>query len=117
MIDDDPHMHRIVGIYLQNKPYEIINVHSGRMALHKLEEEEFDLILTDIQMPGMGGIELVQAIKARYPALPIIVISAFDADQFKKVFSGFNRVQIIAKPFDQHRLIALIDRCFDGTEK
>ena len=42
MIDDDPHMHRIVGIYLKDKPYELVNVQSARMALHKLDEQLFE---------------------------------------------------------------------------
>ena len=110
MIDDDPHMHRIVGIYLKDKPYEFVNVHSARMALHKLDEQLFDLILSDIQMPGMDGIELIKMIKAKYPNLPIIVLSAFDSERFREEFASFADLSILAKPFDQKTLLRLVER-------
>ena len=116
MIDDDPHMHRIVGIYLKNKPYELVNVHSARMALHKLDERPFDLILSDIQMPGMDGIELIKMIKAKYPDLPIIVLSAFDSERFRQEFTSFAALSILPKPFDQRTLSQLIERYMEEAE-
>ncbi len=110
MIDDDPHMHRIVGIYLKNKAFKIVNVQSARFALHKLQEEHFDLILSDIQMPGMDGIELIKTIRAKFPNLPVIVLSAFDTDKFKDDFKTFEHLEIIAKPFDQDTLLRIIER-------
>ena len=110
MIDDDPHMHRIVGIYLKNQPYELVSVSNARLALHKLEERPFDLILSDIQMPGMDGIELIKMIKTKFPALPIIVLSAFGSDKFEKEFASFENLYILAKPFEQKSLLQLIEQ-------
>ncbi len=110
MIDDDPHMHRIVGIYLKTKPYEVENVGSARLALHKLNEQHYDLILSDIQMPGMDGIEMIKMIKAKFPDLPVIVLSAFDSDKFKSEFAEYSNLSIIAKPFEQSALLTLIEQ-------
>ncbi len=116
MIDDDAHMHRIVGIYLKQTPYELVAVGSARIALHKLEEQTFDLILSDIQMPGMDGIELIKTIKKKYPNLPIIILSAFDAEKFEGDIVSYPNLEILSKPFDQKSLLQLLERFFNGFE-
>ena len=75
MIDDDKHMHRILQLYLRGKDVEVVGVSSGRMALHKLEQEPFDLILTDIQMPGMNGIDLFKEVIKIYPDAVVYVVT------------------------------------------
>ena len=108
MIDDDPQMHRIVGLYLKNQPFKLESVTSARMALHKLEEQRYDLILSDIQMPGMDGIELIKTIKEKFPDMPVMVLSAYGSDQFEKELGELSHLRVVAKPFDQSTLVRVI---------
>ncbi len=110
MIDDDAHMRRMVAIYLKKEPYELVSVGSARMALHELEKGPFDLILSDIQMPEMDGIELIKAIKTQYPRMPIIILSAFDAGKFRHEMAAYEQLAILSKPFDQKSLLELLER-------
>ena len=110
MIDDDAHMRRMVAIYLKREPYELVSVGSARMALHELKKGPFDLILSDIQMPEMDGIELIKAIKSQYPQMPIIILSAFDAGKFQREMAAYEQLAILSKPFDQKSLLKLLER-------
>jgi len=109
MIDDDKHMHRILQLYLRGKDVEVVGVSSGRMALHKLEQEPFDLILTDIQMPGMDGKELIKKIKEKFPSLPILIISAYEEEKFQDEVNSLKSIQMVPKPFDQNTILEMID--------
>ncbi len=109
MIDDDKHMHRILQLYLRGKQVEVVGVSSGRMALHKLEQEPFDLILTDIQMPGMDGKELIQKIREKFPSLPILIISAYEEEKFQDEVNSLKNIQMVPKPFDQNTILQMID--------
>lgn len=115
MIDDDPHMHRIVRLFLNNQPFELDGVTTARVALHKLNEQKYDLILSDIQMPGMDGVELIKTIKEKFPSLPVIVLSAYEVDLFQKKLGRFEKVRIIPKPFDQNTLITTIEELWTGN--
>ncbi len=117
MIDDDRHMHRILQIYLRNSNIEVVGVTSGRMALHKLQEETFDLILTDIQMPGMDGKELIRKIRDTYPNMPILIISAYEEEKFRNEINHLNNIQMVPKPFDQNTILQKIDALLHSSDE
>ncbi len=116
MIDDDKHMHRILQLYLKNYNIEVIGVTSGRMGLHKLQQEKFDLVLTDIQMPGMDGKELIQKLREHYPDMPVLIISAYEEEQFKDEIQSLKKIQLVAKPFDQSTIIKKINSLLNIKE-
>lgn len=114
-VDDDPNMHRLVQLYLKQENIVVTAVSSGRMALHKLDSDKFDLVISDIQMPQMDGIALVQKIRNRKNTVPVIIISAFGTQsQAKKALeAGANSV--LEKPFEQEQLINTIKQQLNGN--
>ena len=115
-VDDDPNMHRLIKLYLNRENFSVTTVSSGRMALHKLDTEEFDLVISDIQMPQMDGIALVEEIRNRNNDVPVIVISAFGTNfqANKALEAGANMV--IEKPFEQEQLITIIEQQMNGKQ-
>ncbi len=75
VVDDDPDTLRTLRRALQRFGHEVGEAAEGRAALATLDREEWSLVITDVNMPGMDGIELIQAMMERRPEVPVIAIS------------------------------------------
>jgi len=111
LIDDDPLVLKSLSILLSRERYEVIPANSCDEAIKAIVEKEFDLILSDIRMPGKNGVETVKEIQARLTAqgkkdLPIIFITGYAdyGDELKATFVG----EILTKPVDNERLFRTI---------
>lgn len=80
IVDDEPLIRRMLAKYLEDKNYKAVPVENGQKALDELEQADFDLVLTDLNMPGMGGRELLQKLADMYPDIPKIVMTGFGTD-------------------------------------
>ena len=80
--------------------YSVAVASSGEEALSKINSEKFDLIITDIMMPGMNGFELIEKIRERKLKTPIIVITAYGDEEKEKRSYSLGVVEYIEKPFD-----------------
>lgn len=75
IVDDEPFIRKVLSKYLIGKEYSIETADNGKIALDKLESEPFDLVLTDLRMPKMGGRELLQLMSDNFPEIPKIVLT------------------------------------------
>jgi CheY-like chemotaxis protein len=81
VIDDDAVVGRSFDRVLSEKGYEVSTVLSGEEALDTIENTEFDVVFTDIKMPGMDGLEVAERIKARCPWTPVVVITGYGTEE------------------------------------
>ena len=78
VVDDDPVVGRSFNRVLsQDKGYTVITASNAAEALEKLREQEYDLVFTDIKMPGMDGVELAEQVKARQPWTPVVIVTGY----------------------------------------
>lgn len=77
IVDDDGSMRHMLSLILKREGYEVQAVGKGSEALHLVASESFDFILSDVVMPGMGGLELLQALKEKKVEATVIMMSAF----------------------------------------
>lgn len=77
VVDDDPVVARSFDRVLSGKGYAVITAASGQEALNKLESEDYDVVFTDIKMPGMSGLEMAEQVKERRPWLPVVIITGY----------------------------------------
>ena len=80
VVDDDPAVRKSIDRILSGKGYAVITAESGEEALRKLNEEKYDLVYTDIRMPGMSGLEVAEQVKARKPWTPVVIITGYGTD-------------------------------------
>lgn len=115
IIDDEIKLTRSLAFALRQAGYECLESHGGA-AGHKLAlKEKPDLVLLDVRMPGVSGIEVLRSLKAELPALPVIVMSALDATQDAVKAVKLGAVDYLGKPFDMDDLLALIETTLSET--
>ncbi len=77
IVDDDPVVGRSFDRVLTNRGYAVVTASDGAEALRKIAAEEYDLVYTDIRMPGMDGIAVAEHIRQRQPWLPVVIVSGY----------------------------------------
>ena len=111
VVDDEPDMLKLLSMIIKEKtPYEVTATNNPLEALELIKGGGFDLVLTDLKMPGLDGIELLDAIKNVDEHVPVIFITAFGtvesaAEAIEK--GGFD---FITKPFRKEQILFTIDR-------
>jgi len=100
IVDDEQSMRDFLTILLQKEGYEVEARGDGDSALSCLEGTAFDLVISDIRMPGIGGLDLLHSIKGKYPALPVILITAFVSPDDAVAAMKDGAFDYISKPFN-----------------
>ena len=80
VVDDDPVVRKSFDRVLSNKGYAVITAESGEEALRKLDEERYDIVYSDVRMPGMSGLEVAENVKARRPWTPVVIITGYGTE-------------------------------------
>lgn len=80
IVDDEESMRRFLSILLEKEGYQITLASSGEEALQQLKEHSFGLLITDLKMPGMSGVELLEHVTASDPTLPVVILTAYASD-------------------------------------
>ncbi|MFP3946676.1 MAG: response regulator [Archaeoglobaceae archaeon] len=107
IVDDEPAMREVMGLILDK--YEIIEASNGYEALEVCERVKPDLILMDIMMPRMDGIEATKAILEKYPEAKIVAITAYKSQKGKEMLDA-GAIDILEKPFRRKELEELVHR-------
>jgi len=85
LIDDEASLCRLIKLNLERTgEFEVTVAHSGEEGLRKAGETAFDLVITDLKMPGMDGYQVVEELKATNPHVPVIILSASSSDTMSK---------------------------------
>lgn len=108
-VDDDVNILKSYERVLRRTPWEIVTASSGETALEILENQEIDILFTDIKMPEMHGIELVSIVRKSHKDLPIVVCSGYDALKDDQDLQFHNIADFLEKPIDSDVLKAKIE--------
>lgn len=107
IVDDEPQIVRMLRASLQSSGYEVLTAANGAEAFRQFESEHPDLIITDLAMPEMNGLELTQSVR-RAAQTPIIVLSVRDADAMKVRALDEGADDYLTKPFSMPELLARV---------
>ncbi|MBW6475929.1 MAG: nitrogen regulation protein NR(I) [Chromatiales bacterium] len=110
IIDDDRSIRWVLEKALKNEGMQVQSFESGDKALAMLEREEPDALITDIRMPGMSGLELLDTINRQHPQLPVIIMTAHsDLESAVSAYQG-GAFEYLPKPFDVDDAVELVNR-------
>ncbi|MBI4799193.1 MAG: sigma-54-dependent Fis family transcriptional regulator, partial [Desulfarculus sp.] len=110
IVDDEKNYLLVLDALLSEAGYEVATADGGARALALLEEDEPDLMLTDMRMPRMTGLELIKASKERRPDLPVIVMTAYGTVENAVEAMKSGAVDYIMKPFENQELLLTVQR-------
>jgi CheY-like chemotaxis protein len=96
IVDDEPGIRSAVGSWFTAKGFLVDTAADGIEAMEKCRACAYDLVTMDLEMPRMGGLEAIPAIKALYPTLPIVVLTGYVKNEESALSAGAARV--LAKP-------------------
>ena len=108
LAEDDDQMRAFLGRGLRRAGHAVDAFGDGESALAHAREAEYDLLLADVVMPGMDGIELARRLATRQPGIRVMFITGFAAVVLKDDRLGGDRSRVVAKPFHLRHLIAEI---------
>jgi len=112
VVDDEPTVRRFAARVLEEDGYLVHEARDGAEALALLQSGAWvvDCVVSDVVMPRLNGVELLQALSLRHPGLPVILMSAYGSNQLAE--RGIAApCAILAKPFDPDRLLGEVRRC------
>ncbi len=115
VVDDHPHGAKIVTRLLVREGFAAILASRGEEAMNRLAEEEFDAVISDVQMPDMADFELLQNIHIRFPGLPVVLMTAFWEEGMRETALAWGAVELLKKPFSREQLKTALARAFASS--
>jgi len=117
VIDDEEIIHASVNRILSRAGFTSVAVLSAREALQRLQHEKFDLVITDLMMPGMNGIELLEALQEKGIEVPILMITGYPTIRTAMEAMRLGAMDYLAKPFTRKELLSPVKRALRLSTK
>jgi DNA-binding NtrC family response regulator len=116
-VDDDLAMGKVLGALLAQEGYSAHHVASGAAALAALEARAFDLVVTDLRMPGMDGMALLAEIATRFAGLPVVMLTAHGTVPLAVQAMKAGAADFVLKPFDREELLFVVKKALAQAER
>ena len=113
-VDDSASMRQMVTFTLKSAGYHVVEAVDGQDALEKSNSRDFDLVLTDQNMPRMDGITLTRNLRnnPKFKTTPILILTTESSDQMKQAGRSAGATGWLVKPFDPAKLIEVMKKVF-----
>ena len=108
--DDEIHLLKPYLIYLEEKGYEVTPVNNGQDAIDACQEQRFDIVFLDENMPGLSGLEALQEIKSLHPTLPVVMITKSEEEQIMEQAIGQKIADYLIKPVNPSQILLCLKK-------
>ncbi|MFP4162341.1 MAG: response regulator [Chitinispirillaceae bacterium] len=118
LVDDEPEIRELISDFLtEDEGYRVVGACCGQEALEILERDNFDLILSDINMPGMKGFDLLKEVRGRYPDIKRVLITAYNVEDYLDLALHHDIGNIFVKttPFNFAELSIVLQNLLEGS--
>ena len=109
-VDDEPNMRRLLEISLRQAGYRALSASHGREALEMIQQQQIDLVVSDLHMPGMNGLQLLETLRKEYEHLPFIMVTAQGGIKTAVEAMKLGASDYILRPFELETLEVAIDK-------
>jgi DNA-binding NtrC family response regulator len=116
IVDDDPGQRSLLNSFLRGQGFETITAESGEQALQKLRAEKFDMMISDVRMPGLSGLETLRAARKEHITVPVLLVTAYTDVRDAVAAMRDGAVNYLAKPIDLDELLASVHQAIGISE-
>jgi len=113
VIDDDASLRRVIEFTLQQPGYEVTAVEDGAAGMASFANEHQPVVITDVQMPGLSGYEVLKQLRAEEPQVQVIIVTAFGTVEQAVAAMKEGAFDYITKPFSRDELLLVVRRAFE----
>ncbi|MFQ5700852.1 MAG: sigma-54-dependent transcriptional regulator [Acidobacteriota bacterium] len=106
VVEDEPGLRKVLHTLIRRNGYAVDLAETGTEGCERLGHEIYDLVITDLRLPGASGIEVLRASKKLYPETPVIIITAYSTDEAAEEARQLGAFNYILKPFDLEKILA-----------
>jgi CheY-like chemotaxis protein len=110
VVDDEPDLVINCERLLQREGHSCLHAHTGPDAIRRIDGERPDLVVTDLRLPGAGGLTVARHARSRVPPIPVILITAYDSAQARSAARESGVDTYLAKPFSNAALLDAVQR-------
>jgi DNA-binding NtrC family response regulator len=108
VVDDEPNVRRVLGTLLEQAGFAVTRAASGEQALDLVRSLDPDLVITDLKMPGIDGLELLRRIRASFAEIPVVVLTAHGTVAHAVEAMKCGALDFLTKPFDKDQVVDLV---------
>lgn len=112
VVDDEEMMRNLLDKILSREGYQIATAEDGQAALDQLSSRPFDIVISDMKMPRMGGFDLLKAVKKDYPRTGVIIMTAYGDTYTVKDALLLGADEYITKPFKSYEISLVVERAY-----
>ena len=116
IVDDDPGQRSLLDSFLRSQKFETVLADSGRLALETLRAGKFDMMISDVRMPGLTGLETLRLARKEHATLPVLLVTAFTDVRDAVAAMRDGAVNYLSKPIDLDELLANVRQAIGITQ-
>ena len=113
VVDDEVNIRNALVTMLEKKGYRVYGAGTGEVALQYLEEARMDLVITDMRMPGISGIEFLRRLKGRWSDIEVVVMTAFGSIDTAVEAMRLGAYDYLTKPIDRERFGVVVEKALE----
>jgi CheY-like chemotaxis protein len=104
LVDDEPSLRRVMSRSLVRAGFDVTQAPDGRVALELARAQQFNAVISDVRMPRMGGLELLDRLQRELPSLPVVLVSASTELEGRRQALGLGAFDFLRKPLELRKL-------------
>lgn len=118
VVDDSSTVRKFVSVSLALQGFEVITACDGMEALEKLPAQKVDLVITDLNMPNMDGLEFIRSLRenSEYQEIPVIVLTSLPEEKNREAGTKLGIVSYLMKPFKPEKLQYEVSKCITSLD-
>ena len=114
VVDDDPAFCLMLATFLGKKGFDSHQVNSGKACISALEKEKYHLLITDLRLPDLSGIEILKSVKNQYPEIPVILMTGYGEIRTAVQAIKMGAFEYVSKPVNPDELLMMVNSALDN---